>query len=536
MYYEYRWYLIYNYCMNKKLMLGLLLGIGSGCSVQAQDQEVESTVTEDKTKTEAQSSTKREPVVIRYYDRNFNRHIIKTDCYFDYFTSALKYNKFKHRSASLSSVDHCFCVLGITRVPDSAYFNTDILVEEPDTPDEEGSFYEQDPYKGDYYPTIGVEDSLFGLWVRVLESNVCPPKYLEGYKRIYTQDDYTKIADAFIKAPGIVCSQHIFEGWAKALVERGLANRVAVPQEALKTAEQLTEEITQRIDSMLQVFGVEDDLRKRVLETLANSFKNKYIVWASGEEDINFLVWKEIMKSVNPTMACFGGGCCEHPYDDALPNVWASLDMNNPDEAFILLMHELGHAYDFIKYKDAYHDEQISVLFELATALSSQDLFNTYLNSKIFLSRGLQYPLFVLVDMILRGRVDWMREIVPQDLLTDKKALVRSTIEELAKDDRLASAITAMESSPTLKSILTKCVNMFFDSLIRKNDFLIEDSTRYTVAFMKAYEALKESASGKPIVELSESVTVSPMPTSVCDFDLLQQAYDFEKLKKLVRL
>lgn len=387
-----------------------------------------------------------------------------------------------------------------------------------------------------YTTTVGnhravvIEDSLVNCWTRYLAACSSPYENVFDSATRLTKAHREYTADVLMSSEGVQSARHVFEALGSFLSHR---EKPLTESEAsqFETEIKQWEYLIESVRALLTSFGLNPDDVNYLINVLEYSKYYGYIQIFSSEKDPQFADWEKQAEQaeVSREMRTLGGG---HYFPDKNSSeeekfgwIYAALPAQNLDEALIVLMHELGHAYDDLK-SSFQHGEQWSVFFELATVMATPNLFEAYVPSLAFLSRSFQYPLFVLLEHIIRGDPDAqpLLNLTACDLLKakgDYRSWIDQGFEILRKDDRTKTVMKLIEQDQQLTARCRALFCVLFDGLIGNNEFLMDDFSIYAMAFMKAFYVLMHGV-GKVFDRIS-ILNRSGLPIAPVDLEQLKQ-------------
>lgn len=350
-----------------------------------------------------------------------------------------------------------------------------------------------------------VPDTFINGWIRYLDFRLCPDENVDDALLPLTNELSEYVADSLMSLQGVQCSERIFKAFEQFLQERGSVSEASAAGQPLESLDTIFEQV----GTLLKDFGVEPENIDQLMEILSMSRLGGKIILASTEYDLVYKNWREeaLWNQMSREVIMLGGGCYRQITngDEISRHIFAALPQNRLGEALVVLMHELGHAYDDLKnsrtpdqdedrisLSPKTHEENWSLFFELATVRTDPNIFNDYITSPIFLSRSLQYPLFVLLEHIIRKdpALEGFLNITVKDLLDARgnyNAWTDTVLDVLRKDERTKSVVELIEKDPNLLKKSTSCFATFFDGLIGKNGFLTKDFSIYSEGFMNAF-------------------------------------------------
>lgn len=377
-----------------------------------------------------------------------------------------------------------------------------------------------------------VEDSLFHSWARYLNIRMCPDEDIVDSARPLKQIDLNYIADVLKFSPGVRSAEKLFKAFRRFLFNKQGKSIQDQPKQRGKDEQPYPasfRDFENQISKLLVKFGVDAHDSQTLLDVLSASHRSKGIIFVPSEQDPQFLSWKEkaLENKIDSEVIRLGGGECLPAEEEGdTDRIFAALPVNNPGEALVVLMHELGHAYDALKNGSlGTHGELWSLLFELATVMEHPQFFEAYLASPIFLSRSLQYPFFVLLEHILEGRSDVQRflTLTAKDLLDaeDYNTWTELAFKILIKDQRTESVMKMVKKDPVLLEKTRLCFNTFFDGLVGRNAFFTEDFSEYATAFLKAFYVLTRE--DRKVVDWIELLNKGGVPFINIDLERLRR-------------
>lgn len=331
------------------------------------------------------------------------------------------------------------------------------------------------------------------------------PGYKVECKYFIDKQRCENVARKFMRSLGVDCARRIFEGW------KNLESKPSFCQNKNKysnkgidddTQEKLTARLVTQAGELLYAFSINDEDCFTILEALVKAREDDSLRWFNGMDDPDLKEEKYSQHSCNT----FGNG--NFFGINRMIFFGGTLDANDPDGALVIMMHEIGHAYDCLKYGKKYwdHGEHISILFELLTALSSPKLFEAYLNSTLFFMRALRYLPCVFMDKVLNNLNSWKWKF---DANPEKrKELVAEVMRTMIKgeSDDVQKYIMSHSNAKAILEVFAARILGFMNSGYKVDyayDFVSKDIGKYTEPFVKAYQLLMDPRSqGKSLNQL----------------------------------